>query len=176
MKRVKRGWLFISLISIGLIAAIGLYTAQRFKRVVSISASELMKHYSEDAYGANKKYSDSPIIVKGQIKRIERKELSHLGFVNQFRYVIVLSVSYAPLTKSDDLFDKIRINSNVIRCSFERDQAYSLRNLEIYDFVEIHGDGIVLLKERGALYLNIDNCVLVKHSTYNDHIRTTQER
>ena len=145
-----------------------------------ISAVELMKHYSENAYGANKKYAGSHIIVKGQIQRIDRKELSHLGFVNQFRYVTGLSVSNFSLTKSaarelDTLLGGID-SSNEVRCLFEREQTYSLRKLEIYDFVEIRGDGIVLHRERDQLLLTIDNCVLVKHSADDDRIGTTQQR
>ena len=185
MKSVKRVWLFFSLISISLVAAISFYTAQRNKSIVHISAAELMKNYSEDAYGANKRYSGSRIIVKGQVRYILRTELSDVGFINQFRSVIVLSVSHVPMTKMTkkdgkaSLLNMIR-GGNEVRCSFGREQTYSLRNLEMYDFVEIQGDRIVLRKmyprqSESPLLLSIENCVLVNHIPY-DEIPIPQER
>ena len=222
---------FMSLIFIGLIAAISFYTGQHFKdkrhentenedgisdwipelvsedksEVMSVSAEELMSHYRRDAYGANKKYSDASIqpgvprppllpghapksiIVKGKIKRIDKKELSYSGFVNQFKTTVVLwgEDSAAHIVEfessqiiSDVLEDmgelplKTELGGDEVRCSFNRDQTFSLRDLNTDDFVEIRGNVVSnsLGKYRSDyinffFYLSIEECVLVKHAS-----------
>ena len=225
---------FMSLIVISLIAAIGFYTAQHLKDkqlqhsenkgdiskvvsektsdVVSVSAEELMSHYRRDAYGANKKYSDDSIqfgvprivpppghvpksiIVKGKIKRIDKKDLSHIGFVNQYKTTVVLwgedSTPHIAERKEkiatiedetkdisnslDQLAERlirehdIVLNGDEVRCSFSRDQTYSLRHLNTDDFVEIRGNVVShSLGKYGYIWyhLTLENCVLLDHSS-----------
>lgn len=154
--------------------------------VVSVSAEDLMFHYRRDAYGANKKYCDDLIlpdvpriplppgtplkseIVKGKIKRVDKEDLSHLGFVNQFKTTVVLwgadpTSHIAAMEKKvakiesetkhiESKFERILeqyrlrrernivLNGDEIRCLFSRDQTYSLRQLNKGDFVEIRGN------------------------------------
>lgn len=87
-----------------------------------VSASELMAHYRRDAYGASNKYGFKSIIVKGQIKRVDKEELSHVGFVNQFIVRVVLwGEDPTPLD--------IKRGGDEVICSFSSDKTYSLQHL-----------------------------------------------
>ena len=194
----------IGLISISLIAAIGFYTGHHLKDnqhqqsgneddiskevgedTLGVSASELIAHYHRDAYGAHHKYRFKGIIVKGQIKRIDKSELSDIGLVNQFITTVVLwGEDPAPLdikqnrilnqqnrilTAAQEVIGEastpldIKHRGDEVICIFSSSQTYSLRHLNTDDFVEIRGEIGSLGQYHDSFYLPIANCVLVKH-------------
>ncbi len=133
-------------------------------------------------------------IVKGKIKRIDKKDLSHIGFVNQYKTTVVLwgadpsphiAVMKMRIAKIENdtkhieseyerLLEQSRLRSEIgimlrgdeVRCSFRRDQTYSLRHLNTDDFVEIRGNVVShSLGKYGYIWyhLTIENCVLINH-------------
>ena len=129
---------------------------------------------------------------KGQIKRIEKRELSDIGLVNQFITTVVLwgedsaahIVEFERSQRISDVLEdmgklplKTKLGGDEVRCSFNRDQTYSLRDLNTDDFVEIRGNVVSnsLGKYRSDyinffFYLSIEECVLVKHASPTEEV------